>query len=60
MILEKNFYFIFQKTNLKFSKMAFDQMNVQNNKNIKCYGGAKHLLNKSDESGLIRSRKIEI
>lgn len=35
-------------------------MNVQNNKNIKCYGGAKHLLNKSDESGLIRSRKIEI
>ena len=38
--------------------MAFDQMHEQNNKTIKGSGGAKHLLNKCDESGLIRWETI--
>ena len=46
--------FTFQKTNSKFSRLAVDQIHEQNNKVIKGSGGAKHLLNMCDESGLIR------
>ena len=42
--------FLFQKTNSKFSILAIDQIHEQNNKNIKGSGGARHLLNKTDES----------
>ena len=43
-----------KKTNSKFSRLAIDQMHEQNNKIIKGFGGAKHLLKKTDESGFIR------
>ena len=54
--LEGNFSF--QKTNSQFSRLATDQIHEQNNKIIKGAGGAKHLLNKVDESGLIRWETI--
>ena len=50
--------FSFQKTNPKFSILAIDQIHEQNNKNIKGSGGTRHLLNKTDESGLIRWETI--
>ena len=50
--------FLFQKTNSKFSILAIDQIHEQNNKNIKGSGGTRHLLNKTDESGLIRWETI--
>ena len=46
--------FSFQKTYTKFSRIATDQVHEQNNKVIKGYGGATLLLNKEDESALIR------
>ena len=46
--------FTFQKTNSNFSRVAIDQVHEQNNKVIKSSGGAKHLLNVCDDSGLIR------
>ena len=49
--------FLFQ-TNSKFSRLAIDQIHEQNNKIIKGSGGAKHLLNKTGESGLIRWETI--
>ena len=42
--------FTYQKTRAKFSKMAPDQ----NNEKIKGVGGAVHLVNREDESGLIK------
>ena len=50
--------FSFQKTNSKFSRLAIDQIHEQNNKIIKGSGGAKHLLNKTDESSLMRWETI--
>ena len=49
-----NGYFLFQKTNRKFSRMALDQIHEQNNKDIKGVSGATNLLNRVDDSGLSR------
>ena len=46
--------FSFQKSQRMFSKMALDQVHEQNNKIIKGAGGASQLLNRSDDSALIR------
>ena len=46
--------FPFRKQTLNFQRIALDQVHEQNNKIIKGSGGAKHLLNRNDESGLIR------
>ena len=46
------------KKNSKFSRLAIDQIHEQNKKIIKGSGGAKHLINKTDESGLIRWETI--
>ena len=46
--------FSFQKTFTEVSCIATDQVHEQNNKVIKGYGGATHVLNKEDESALIR------
>jgi hypothetical protein len=46
--------FAFQRTNSKFSKMAPDQLHEQNNEKIKGAGGAVHLVNREDESGLLK------
>ena len=46
--------FSFQKTYTEFSHIATDQVHEENNKVIKGYGGATVLLNKEDESALIR------
>ena len=50
--------FSFQNKNSKFSRLAIDQIHEQNNKIIKGSGRAKHLSNKTDESGLIRWETI--
>ena len=50
--------FSFQKINSKFSRLAIDQIHEQSNKIIKGSRGAKHLLNKTDESGWIRWETI--
>ena len=50
--------FSFQKTNSKFSRLAIDQIHEQNNKILKGSSGAKNLLNKTDESGLIRWKTV--
>ena len=47
-------HFSFLKTHREFSRIATDQVHEQNNKMIKGSGGATCLLNKSDESALIR------
>ena len=46
--------FTYQKTRAKFSKMVPDQSHEQNNEKIKGVGGAVHLVNMEDESGLIK------
>ena len=46
--------FSFLKTNTEYSRIALYQVHEQNNKVIKGSGGSKHLLNRTDESGLIR------
>ena len=46
--------FLFLKTCSEFSGIALDQVHEQNNKVIKGSGGSTHLLNRTDESGLIR------
>ena len=46
--------FSFQKTNHEFSRMALDQVHEQNNRTIKASGGATNLVNKADDSALIR------
>ena len=48
-----------RKPTRSFQKWRLIKCTLQNNKIIKCYGGAKHLLNKRDESGLIQLKKIE-
>ena len=46
--------FAYQKTRSIFSKMAPDQLHEQNNEKIKGVGRAVHLVNREDESGLIK------
>ena len=50
----KKGFFSFQKSNKEFSRMAVDQVHEQNNKVIKSAGGATDLVNKRDDSSLIR------
>ena len=47
-------FFSFQKTNKQFSQIGLDQVHEQNNAVIKGSGGATDLLNKVDESALLR------
>ncbi len=46
--------FSFRKTNRQFSQIGLDQVHEQNNAVIKGSGGATDLLNKVDESALLR------
>ena len=46
--------FSFQKTNREFSRMALDQLYEQNNKYVKGVSGATSLINRQNDSGLIR------
>ena len=50
----KKGFFSFQKSTREFSRMALDQVHEQNNRVIKSTGGATDLVNKSDQSALIR------
>ena len=50
----KKGFFSFQKSNKEFSRMAVDQVHKQNNKVIKSAGRATDLVNKRDDSSLIR------
>ena len=55
--VHKNFkkgFFSFQKLNKEFYRMNIDQVHEQNNKVIKSTGGATDLVNKRDDSSLIR------
>ena len=47
-------FFTFQKWKNQFSQMALDQVHEQNNRTIKSCGGAIDLVNKVEESALIR------
>ena len=47
-------YFTFQKTSTEFSRIALDQFHEQNNAYAKGVAGATHLVNSTDEAGLIR------
>ena len=47
-------FFSFQKSNNQFSRMALDQIHEQHNRTIKSCGGATDLVNKVEESALIR------
>ena len=46
--------FMFQKMNTEFLRIPLDQVHKQNNANIKGVAGATHLVNRTDEAGLIR------
>ena len=46
--------FTFQKSDRPFSRMGLDQIHEQNNKVIKGAGGASDLLNRGDDSALLR------
>ncbi len=48
------FFFSFQKSNRQFSQIGLDQVHEQNNAIIKGSGGATDLLNKVDDSALLR------
>ena len=50
----KKSFFSFQKINKELSRMTLDQMHQQNNKEIKSAGGTTDLVNKRDDSSLIR------
>ena len=50
----KKRFFSFQKINKELSRMTLDQMHQQNNKEIKSAGGTTDLVNKCDDSSLIR------
>ena len=47
-------YFTFQKTSTEFSRIALDQVHEQNSAYVKGVAGATHLVNSTDEAGLIR------
>ena len=46
--------FSFQKTKSLFSRMALDQVHEQNNKYIKSVSGATSLVNRQEDSALVR------
>jgi len=46
--------FSFLKTPTKFSRMSLDQLHEQNNKYIKSVSGATSLINRQDDSSLVR------
>ena len=46
--------FSFLKTKTSFSRMALDQLHEQNNKVVKGVSGATSLINRQDDSALIR------
>ena len=46
--------FTFQKTSTEFSRIPLDQVHHQNNAYIMGVAGATHLVNCTDEAGLIR------
>ena len=46
--------FSFLKTKTAFSRMALDQLHEQNNKYVKSVSGATSLVNRQDESALVR------
>ena len=46
--------FTFEKTSTKFSGIPLDQFHEQNNTYVKAVVGATHLVNRTDEAGLIR------
>ena len=50
----KKGFFSFQKSKNQFSRMALDQVHEHNNRVIKSTGGATDLVNKRDDSALIR------
>ena len=46
--------FLFQKTSTEFSRIPLDQVHEQNNAYIRGVAGETHLVNHTDEAGLIR------
>ena len=50
----KKSFFSFQKSNQEFLRMVLNQVYDQNRKVIKSIGGAMDLVNKRDDSSLIR------
>ena len=46
--------FTFQKKSTEFPRIPLDQVQEQNNAYIKGVPGATHLVNRTDEAGLIR------
>ena len=50
----KDVHFSFQKSNQEFSSIALDQVHEQNNAVLKSVAGVTHVLNRQDESGLLR------
>ena len=46
--------FSFLKTNTQFSRMALDQVHEQNNRLVKSASGATSLINRQDDSALVR------
>ena len=51
-LIKGNFSFL--KTNTHFSRIALEQVHEQNNKKIKGVSGATHLINRQNDSALIR------
>ena len=51
-LIKGNFSFL--KTNTHFSRIALDQVHEQNNRKIKGISGATHLINRQNDSALIR------
>ena len=49
-----NGFFTFNKSCSEFSNMALDQIHEQNNDLIKGVGGTIHLINREDDSALLR------
>ena len=50
----KDGYFSFEKSNRKFSSIDLDQVHEQNNAVLKSVAGVTHILNRQDESALLR------
>ena len=50
----KDGHFSFQKPNREFSSIALDQVHEQNNAVLKSVAGVTHILNRQDESALLR------
>ena len=50
----KDGHFSFRKSNREFSSIALDQVHEQNNAVLKSVAGVTHILNRQDESALLR------